>query len=271
MKTARDTPNRSLNEDEDMNDTEKQTVGGVAAVDRALQILKAFGNDDPSLSLADIAARTGFYKSTILRLVQSLERFSFVIRGNDGRYRVGPAAWRLGVLFKRELRLEERLMPFLRDLATRTSESVAFWVPLLDQPQPTRMCLLRVESPYAVSHNFRVGDMVPLTALQDRKLGTTGRVIRAFSLPYQPQDEAIRQNRVFASWGERNPELLGVAAPIFGPDDELVGALTLSAPTSRRDEAWARSMKPLVLDTADQATGALGGAVRKTPPTLPER
>ena len=41
---------------------------GVAALDRAIAILNAFTAADRSLSLAEIAARTGFYKSTILRL-----------------------------------------------------------------------------------------------------------------------------------------------------------------------------------------------------------
>ena len=43
-------------------------------------------------------------------------------------------------------------------------------------------------------------------------------------------DDAIRRDRVFYSYGVRDPELLGVAAPVFGPDDELVGGLILSAP-----------------------------------------
>ena len=244
-----------------MSAVNKDNNGGVAAVDRALSILEAFGNNSPSLSLAEIAARTGFYKSTILRLIQSLERFNFMVRGQDGRYRVGPVCWRLGVLFKQDLRLEERLLPFLRELAELTNESVAFWIPVTGQPQPVRLCLLRVESPYAVSHNFRVGDTVSLEQPRDGALGTTGRILRAFLFPTHLEDDAIRRDRVFYSYGVRDPELLGVAAPVFGPDDELVGGLILSAPTSRRDRGWAQSMKPLVLATADKATQALGGVI----------
>ena len=47
---------------------------GVAALDRAIAILDAFAAADRSLSLAEIAARTGLYKSTILRLANSLLR-----------------------------------------------------------------------------------------------------------------------------------------------------------------------------------------------------
>jgi len=49
--------------------SEKQ-VGGVASVDRALEILAAFEPTDEALTLAELAQRTGLYKSTILRISQ---------------------------------------------------------------------------------------------------------------------------------------------------------------------------------------------------------
>ena len=44
---------------------------GVAAVDRALSILDALTDD--KVSLADLSKRTDLYKSTVLRLLKSLE------------------------------------------------------------------------------------------------------------------------------------------------------------------------------------------------------
>ena len=63
--------------------TEADT-GGVAAVERALAILDAFTEQDRSLTLAQVATRTGFYKSTILRLAASLEKKGYLIRLADG-------------------------------------------------------------------------------------------------------------------------------------------------------------------------------------------
>ena len=42
---------------------------GVAAVDRALTILSAFDGEPNALTLAALSRRTGFYKSTLLRLI----------------------------------------------------------------------------------------------------------------------------------------------------------------------------------------------------------
>ena len=62
--------------------------GGVAAVHRALTILDAFTESDQKLGLAELAKRTGLYKSTLLRLAKSLEKFGYLIRSEDGSYHV---------------------------------------------------------------------------------------------------------------------------------------------------------------------------------------
>src|SRR5678815_4041052 len=61
-------------------------AGGVAAVDRALSLLAAYQEGDRSLTLNDLAARSGLVKSTILRLLASLAHFGFVRRDQEGRY-----------------------------------------------------------------------------------------------------------------------------------------------------------------------------------------
>jgi DNA-binding IclR family transcriptional regulator len=226
---------------------------GVDAVDRALSILDAFDEKVESLSLAELASRTGLYKSTILRLIQSLARFSYIVRGTDGRYRIGPGVWRVGVLFVRGLRIEERLMPLLTELVDRTGESVSFYIPVMDPPPPARVCLLRLDSPHEVRDQVRKGDRLSLD------VGAGGLVIRAFLLPTYREDDKIRETHVCTTWGNRNPEVCGVAAPVFGADNQLVGSLSLSGPTSRHNRKWTISMKPVVLAMAERATRALGG------------
>ena len=60
--------------------------GGAAAVDRALSVLSAFRTGDRSLTLAELAERTQLYKSTVLRLLASLEHGRLVQRTADGHY-----------------------------------------------------------------------------------------------------------------------------------------------------------------------------------------
>lgn len=229
---------------------------GVAAVERALAILEAFDGARPALSLADVAAATGLYKSTILRLAASLERHAFVQRGADGRYRIGPGAFRVGALFSRALDLETRLLPVLRDLAARADESASFYVPLAGSSPPLRLCLLRVDAPHSVREHVRVGDRLSLGE------GAAGRVLRAYlggrGGRAGPELTRLRREGAFASWGERDPEIAGCAAPVLGADGGIVGALTISAPTARRDRRWLEASRPLVATAAARASRELG-------------
>src|SRR3712207_9376492 len=76
----------------------------VEAVERALTILEAFREGEEALSLAALAEKTGFYKSTILRLAASLEGFGYLAREARGLYRLGPGFWRPGLAHSRTLR-----------------------------------------------------------------------------------------------------------------------------------------------------------------------
>ena len=83
---------------------------------------------EETLSLAALAEKTGFYKSTILRLAASLERFGYLAREPGGLYRLGPSLWRLGSLYRRSFDLGEHLRPELRRLVEATTETASFYV-----------------------------------------------------------------------------------------------------------------------------------------------
>jgi DNA-binding IclR family transcriptional regulator len=221
---------------------------GVAALDRAISILNAFTPLDRSLSLAEIAARTGLYKSTILRLAGSLIRGQLLERLDDGRYRVGPAAFRLGAIYQRSFATADILLPVMRDLAEQSWESVAFYV----RSGEVRTCLYRIESRHPIRYMVREGDVLPLLA------GSGGRVLSAFSGAEGEPYETIRRTYLHVSLGERDPETAGISAPVFGPGRALIGALTLAGPRSRVDAAFLERMKPLLLTAAARATRVFG-------------
>ena len=97
--------------------------GGVAAVDRAFAILAAFDVGSNSLPLAEIARRTGLYKSTILRLMSSLERAGFIRRLGDGQYAVGPEPLRLAQVYQSSFRLRDVIYPLLESLSEASGET----------------------------------------------------------------------------------------------------------------------------------------------------
>lgn len=219
--------------------------GGIATLDRALSLLAAFTSTTPVLSLAELAARTGLYKSTVLRMLASLGHAHLVLALPDGRYALGGEVQRLARVHAESVSLEQVVMPVLQDLVAATQESAAFYV----RRGAQRMCLYRVASPRPVRDHLQVGDLLPL----DRGVG--GRVITAFSGGKGALHARIRRERVVMLVGDRVPELAAVGAPVFGAGGELQGALTLTMPAGRQDEALAAP----VLAAARRLTGALGG------------
>jgi len=223
--------------------------GGVAAVDRALTILAAFQPSDQRLTLAELAQRTKFYKSTILRIAQSLLRHGYLRHLDDGNYQIGPTPLMLGAIYQRSLRLGDILLPLMHELADQTGESVSFY----SRHGDVRVCLHRVDSKHAVRDHVREGDVLPL----DR--GSGGRILRAFSGAKGEPYEAIRKEHCYASVGERDAETAGISVPIFGSGQLLLGALTLAGPRSRIDETFIANARAQLLRVAGRATSALGG------------
>lgn len=226
--------------------------GGVAALERAFAILAAFTPSDAGLTLAELAARTGLYKSTILRLIQSLLQHRFLQRLDDGRYQIGPAPLILGALYQRNLKLGDVLLPLMRELGAACGESVSFYI----RDGDVRVCLHRVDSRHTVRDHVAEGDVLPL------QQGSGGRVLGAFAgLPGEPY-ERIRRDYCCHSFGERDPDTAGISAPVFGAGQRLLGALTVAGPRARIDPAFVDRMRAPLLQAALRATVALGGDAR---------
>lgn len=223
--------------------------GGVAAVDRAIAVLQAVARADDASSLAALAAATGLYKSTILRLAASLEAAGLLRREADGRFRLGAGAAELGARFQRSAGPEEVLLPLMRELAEESGESVAFYVPAGRQ----RLCLYRVESRQALRYSVREGDVLPLD------LGSGGRMLAAFLGAEGPVHDRIRAAGYYHSDGERDPDVAGISAPVFRAGGELAGALTIAGPRQRLASGRVQALLGPLVATARAMTAALGG------------
>lgn len=205
----------------------------VEAVERALSIVSAFSDGDQALSLAEIARRTGLYKSTILRLAGSLKRFGYLSQQADGAYRLGPSLWRFGAMYRRAFLSAEAIAPVLLRLREATGETASFYVRDGDE----RVCLYRVNSERPLRHHLDEGARLPL----DR--GAAGRLLLACEggagahagADGGADGEEIRAQGHAISLGERDPEIAAVAVPVFAAGGDILGALTISGLVTRFD------------------------------------
>jgi DNA-binding IclR family transcriptional regulator len=223
---------------------------GVAALERALKILGVFREATEPLSLTELAAKTGFYKSTILRLTVSLERYGYLSRLLNGRFMVGPMLFQLGQVYQRSFRLAEFVRPILQDLADSQRESATYWI----ADGKHRLCLFRVESPQPIRDGMvREGDRLP----SDNS--ATSTVLRAFAEPLDPSLEPMRRKLVHASLGGFIRDLAGIACPVFGQEGKVIGVITLAGPMNRFNDRSIARMREALLASAERLTLQIAG------------
>ncbi len=221
--------------------------GGVAAVDRAFAIVAALEAKSQPMSLADLARDTGMYKSTLLRLLASLERCGIAVRRSDQKYALGLFAFRLGRAFEATYQLKECVVPIMEWLVEQGTESASFHV---WHDEKTRLCLFRKDSHHPTLDRVRAGDLLPV------RRGAPGRVLLAFRDGAQVNSDGPL---IHASFGERDPSCAGIAAPVFGPNGVLMGALSLSGPLERFSADRLTRMRKPLLEAAERASRSLGG------------
>ncbi|WP_416759701.1 IclR family transcriptional regulator [Roseateles sp. So40a] len=239
------------------NDTARQSAqdgspesSGVAVLDRAFALLGAFGQDDDSLSLAELSRRTDLYKSTVLRLLGALEHGGFVRRLPDGQYAIGPAPLRLATIYQRSFQVGPVVEPLLKQLSADTSETASFYVRHGD----ARVALYRWEPARSVRAAVAVGQQYTL------RQGASGKVLCAFSDDGREGLETVHARGWAASYGEREPDTASVAAPVIGVNGQVHGAIAVSGPRVRLSppETMAAACRA-VLGAAREASRLLGG------------
>ncbi|MEH6580200.1 MAG: IclR family transcriptional regulator [Amphritea sp.] len=213
----------------------------VEAVERALDVLNSFSDEKNVLTLKDIADSTGLYKSTILRLIGSLEGNGFVSKQQDGRYRLGPSLWRLGSIYKNSFDSEKVIRPILEKMRDTVSETAAFYIKSGDR----RICLYRENAKREVCHHISEGSEIAI------KQGAAGRVLLAYTGTEGQLFDTIRKQGWYMSKGERNPDLAAIAVPVITPDGEIKGALSISGLIFRFEEPLVSQCLDLLKDAAE--------------------
>ncbi|MEN5022890.1 IclR family transcriptional regulator [Pantoea agglomerans] len=209
---------------------------GVIAVEKALALLDCFRPGEESLTLTALAQLSGYHKTTVYRLMNSLERMNYVIRRDNGVYTLGPRLLYLGKLYEQSFHLASIVQPELHALATATGESATWYV--IENGQ--RLCLFRAEPSEGLRETRLPGTYLPLDN------SAIGQVLRYWGLN-EPLFDSVPELPLFTS-GIRDPHIAAFSVPVFGEGNKLLAALALTGPASRltqsmRDSEMGKLMK----------------------------
>jgi len=253
--------------------TKKDSVT-VRAVDRALQIVKCFTHTENELSLSEICQKVGLAKSTVHRLLSSLENANFIEQDYEsGKYKLSFELIRLGVIASESIDLQKIARPEMERLSQKTGQTSNLYV-IKDYQ---RLCIAQVAGPQYIKRYSYLGALLPLYA------GASGKVLLAY------QDEKwlekyfkkvnlvkitkntitdkdqllkelhqIREKGYAVSLSERDPISASVSAPIFDYSGELVAGLTVSGPTVMFTEENIKRYVNNILEATKNISARLG-------------
>jgi DNA-binding IclR family transcriptional regulator len=219
----------------------RNTQAGRSVLSKSFAILHALRSAETGLTRAQIARRTGLPMTTVHRLATELRRHGALEMTDGGAYRIGPWLWELGTLSSTIAQLRELAIPFMEDLYEATHENVQLAV----LGGYDALFIERIRGPRSVPILTRVGGRLPLHATG------VGKALLAFAAPQFVEqviarglleltphtitdpDELrrdlaeVRRNGYAITREEMTLGTVSVAAPIRGPDEEVVGAISL--------------------------------------------
>src|SRR3954452_9767915 len=226
------------------------SMSGVGVLDKAVVILAACVD---GASLAELVERTKLPRDTAHRLAQALEIHRMLVRDAQGRWRPGP---RLGELANAAPDvLLTAAGPMLTALRDATGESAQLYLRRADE----RVCVAAAERQSGLRDTVPVGTVLPMTA------GSAAHVLLAWSdepLPagatFDAAERAATRRRGWAdSVEEREAGLGSVSAPVFGPDGQVVAAVSVSGPLPRLTRSPGRRHGGTVRRSAERLAATL--------------
>lgn len=226
----------------DNQDVVLQDKGTVRAVDRALDVLLCFRTKD-ELGLTEISKMIGLHKSTVHRLLATLEIRGFVRREQSDRYRIGWSILELTSGIYRSGDFSTVVFPEMTALRDRIGETISLYV----RSGFERIRIQAVEGIHAVRRVANIGLRFPL------HIGASGKVLLAFcneplldqmeaagTLPehfdkaeFDRQLDDIRKRGYAVTFEEREAGAAAVAAPIINRHNQVSAALSISGPVDR--------------------------------------
>lgn len=215
---------------------------GVRSVTRALDLLAHFDEARLAWTVSDLARATALPKSTVVRLVATLERAGMVWVRPDSQVVPGAGLLRWARLGQAAWELPEPVRQVMRDVAQTCAETVSLYV----RQGPVRVCVAQQQGPHTLRHVVTPGDELPLwggaaskVLLSDAAPDVLDEVAAlspdglAFGSELRQQVTDARRVGYAVSHGERETGSSGVAAPIVDADGRVIAALALGGPTGR--------------------------------------
>lgn len=255
--------------------TAQESRETVQSVVRAIDILCAFTVERPVLGVSEIATQLNLNRTTVHRLLTTLEGCGAVRRDPaTQKYTIGTLVVRLSNVFFQQSDVRAVGLPVIAKLRDVTKQTSALHI----REEWSRITIAQVESRQDLRVTYPdLGTPIPL------HLGAPGKVMLAYlpceeidryldavpltpATPHSPVDrdalqselDQIRNIGYAITCQERRSGVLSVATPFFHADGTIVGSVNISAPIHRVSDEQRAEIIPLVKVAGQEISDQFG-------------
>ncbi len=239
----------------------------IRAVERALAVLTCFTNQTPELTLTQISERIGINKSTVHRLLATLERSQFLERDAlTGVYRPGNRLLQLAHLALENNDLRRLAIPFLRLLSELHRENVnlsildgtdVVYLEVIESPQRVKLAAVTGQRlpAFSTASGKAILSFLPEEIVQPLLVrGIPQYTQRTLTSPGDLTEDFYRaRERGFAiSEQEFEDGINAVAAPVFNASHQPLASISVAGPAYRLSKERMMEIGPSIVDTANK-------------------
>lgn len=226
----------------------------ILSVDRALEVLLYLYKRDEEIGISEISRDLDFPKSTVHRILSTLEARGFVYKNPDtDNYWLGMTLYSLGFAVEDKISLTDIIRPYVRDLHERVNEVIN--VSIL---RPDGRGFYETVMIDKMSSNNNILSIDPkLGSISQAHISSVGKSLMAYNEDFDPSKmgdyelksytkntitswedfgrelEEIRQRGYAIDREEQEIGLFCIGAPIFGKNKKPLAAISISGPTPR--------------------------------------
>jgi DNA-binding IclR family transcriptional regulator len=247
---------------------------GASVVVNAIAVLRTFTAEEPLLGVTEIASRVGMHKSSVSRILATLEQEDLVERDPETRrFRLGLGLIAVAGPLLAEMDERRVAYPVLRHLTEQTGETSA----LMLWSNNEAICVEQIASHQQIKHTTPLGaryrEAVSASVqafLATQPVERARELLRSGSISYPGLDDAgleayeARLREVAArgwagNYGESSIDEVGVAAPVRDHRGDVAAVVLISAPRFRVSRERLEDLGEACVSAAAQVTTRLGG------------
>jgi len=246
----------------------------VQSIKKAINILNCFSLNDKELGISEIGKKLKINKSTVYRILVSLEDEYFIASNpKTKKYRLGIKLIELGNILQKQMDIRNYSLPIMREVAQKTKESIDLNI----LSGLKRISIEKIDSSYPVREVVQLGKPLPIYCaaagksimaflpneeinkiIQNEKLVPLTPNTITDPLKLKKELEEIRKNKYAISFEEGVLGISALAAPIFNHDGKIIASLSISGPINRFNKEKISLYIPLIKNATKKISCLLG-------------